>query len=51
MSDRRKLNNKGPSRSVGQAVLTATAYIVLESTGAFLGYALLRRFLGLVRSE
>jgi hypothetical protein len=40
----------GTSRGVGQALLTATVYIVLESAGVFLGYALLRRFLGLVRS-
>jgi hypothetical protein len=40
----------GTSRGVGQAVLTATVYIVLESAGVFLGYALLKRFLGLVRS-
>ncbi len=39
----------GTSRGVGQAVLTATVYIALESAGVFVGYALLRRFLGLVR--
>ena len=41
----------GTSRGVGQAVLTATVYIVLESGGVFLGYAFLKRFLGIVRSE
>jgi hypothetical protein len=42
--------SEGTSRGVCQAVLTAAAFIVLESAGVFLGYALLKRFLGLVRS-
>jgi hypothetical protein len=41
--------DESTSRGVDQALLTATVYIVLESAGIFLGYALLRRFLGLVR--
>ena len=43
--------SEGPSREVGQTLLVAIVYIVLESAGVFLGYALLKRFLGLIRSE
>jgi hypothetical protein len=35
---------------IGHALLIAIVYVVLESAGVFLGYALLRRFLGLIRS-
>jgi hypothetical protein len=40
----------GLSRGVGQALLVTVMFMVLESAGVFLGYALLRRFLGLIRS-
>ena len=43
--------SEGSSRDVGRALLVAIVYIVLESAGVFLGYALLKRFLGLIRSE
>lgn len=39
----------GPSPGVGQAILVTVVFVILESAGVFLGYALLRRFLGLIR--
>jgi hypothetical protein len=43
--------SRGPSPGAGQTILVAIVLIVLvlESAGVFLGYALLRRFLGLIR--
>lgn len=40
---------EGLSWGYGQALQVEVVYIVLEVAGVFLGYALLRRFLGLVR--
>jgi hypothetical protein len=41
---------EGLSGEIGHALLVAIVFVALESAGVFLGYALLRRFLGLVRS-
>ena len=40
----------GAAAGFGRALLVGVVFIVLESAGVFLGYALLRRFLGIVRS-
>ncbi len=40
----------GAGTGFGRALLVGVVFIVLESAGVFLGYALLKRFLGLVRS-
>ena len=42
--------SEGLSPGLGLAVKVSIVYIVLESAGVFLGYALLKRFLGLIRS-
>jgi hypothetical protein len=41
---------EGLPRGIGQALLIAIVFVILEFAGVFLGYALLRRFLGLIRS-
>lgn len=41
----------GTAPGTGQIVLVAVVFIALESAGAILGFALLRRFLGLMRFE
>ena len=41
----------GGSPGMGQVVLVALVYVALESTGVIVGFALLRRFLGLIRFE
>jgi len=41
---------EGLSGGIGHALLVAIVFVLLESAGVFLGYALLKRFLGLVRS-
>ena len=42
---------EGSSGGHSRVYLVAAVYIVLESAGIFLGYALLNRFLGLIRPE
>jgi hypothetical protein len=42
--------SEGQSRGVARVFLVAIVFIALESAGVFLDYALLRQFLGLVRS-
>jgi len=41
--------NDGPSRDVEHVLLVTGVYVVIETAGVFLGYVLLRRFLGLLR--
>ena len=42
---------EGPARGSGRALLVIAVFLVLETGGVCLGYSLLRKFLGLFRSD